>query len=359
MRLLRVFSLSALFLLLAASLMVIVPVYADETLLSVNSGANNHTFTVQGEASLVMNGFDLTPLNVLRPATLKTVTLTVKAAVAGQTSVDLVVYEDWNGGSPVDATLAHRETVTINSAGAITFTLNDPPVINAPVLWIGFYLPVGFKFDADESGSSVLTYWGWTPGGTFDLDNLSSAQVFGPGDGRDPVNVDMNGIARITATIDSANAAAGTPVIVQPLQIQGTDEPNMSVMIEYPACHGVEWDSADEYDATRNAIDIFCRTLPPWNAPPAPQGYTLRGNAVYNISIWGDDGENVDYVLDQFITHCVKPDPGDVGSTVLGVAYGAPLAWHILPSVRYGDRVCAELPHEGHLGQFTPDTLQS
>ena len=80
-------------------------VNAGERVLSNNSGDASTTWFITGEQTLVMNGFDLTPLGLRFPATIDKVSLAVDTAVAG-TLVDVVVYQDSNGGSPVDATLA-------------------------------------------------------------------------------------------------------------------------------------------------------------------------------------------------------------------------------------------------------------
>src|SRR5690606_30058278 len=93
----------------------------------------------------------------------------------------------------------------------------------------------------DSSGSSVFTYWAWTANSTFDLSNLSTAGVFGPANGTDPVKVDMGGIARITAEVTPLSEGgfrgdglnnAGIPVGVQ---IEGNDA-DLSLMRLYSYC---------------------------------------------------------------------------------------------------------------------------
>src|SRR5215216_1554363 len=160
MRITRIASLLAVLAVLFVSLMVMLPVQAGERLLTVNGGAASDVFFTSGEQTLVMNGFDLTPLEILRPAVIDRVTIVVDTPVVGQTT-QLVIYEDVNGGSPIDARLTHQESINILSSGSVTITLAQPAEILAPVVWIGFYLPPDFKFLADQSGSSVLTYWGW------------------------------------------------------------------------------------------------------------------------------------------------------------------------------------------------------
>lgn len=352
MRLIRFRFLSLVAVLFASlSFLILLPVQAGERLLSVNKGSQSEVFFTSGEQTLVMNGFDLTPLDILRPAVIDKVTIIVDSPVAGQPS-ELVIYEDINGGSPVDARLTYRQSVNITSAGSVTIPLAEPAEILAPVVWIGFYLPPDFRFLADQSGSSVLTYWGWTPGGTFDLANLASAQVFGPGDGSAPVNIDMNGIARITAEITSANPGLGTPVILQSFQTAGDPNAPMGVLAEYPDCPNIKYDTDDEFTSYQDRINLHCRDIDRWLAPTAPQGFTRRGR-LYDIVIYTNDGE-VTHQLEAFVTHCIEPNERHLESALIGVAYGAPRVWRILPTQRFGTQVCAELPHPGLVSYFTP-----
>jgi hypothetical protein len=171
------------------------------------------------------------------------VSISVNKPVPGG-AVTAVVYQDTNGGSPVDATLVGQTSVNIASAGVFTAVFPTPVQVNAPVVWVGFYLPVNFEFLADQSGSSVLTYWAWTPGGTFDLTRLSSASVLGPANGTAPVNLNMNGIARITAEITGGAGSVtvtgtpgasvlGTPGAVT-TQVASTGNVDLSVLRGYP-----------------------------------------------------------------------------------------------------------------------------
>lgn len=56
------------------------------------------------------------------------------------------------------------------------------------------------------------------------------------------------------------------------------------------------------------------------------------------------------------VTHCLRVPVSDIQQAVLGVAYGVPMAWEILPSVRYNDLLCAELTHTGPISYFMPRT---
>ncbi len=230
----------------------------------------NAPFFISGEKSLVINGFDLNSLGIQRPAVIDRISIAVQTPVAG-TPIDVVVYQDANGGSPVDATLAGSEQVTINSSGTFTAVLTTPITVTQPVVWIGFYLPVDFVFLADTSGTSVLTYWAWTSGGTFDLNTLSSAEVLGPADGTAPVNINMNGIARITAEITGANGSTSDNAVTP----GGQTGANMSLIGVYSTCPDVGHDLEDEYisygdrDQPRTA-----QIVPVSESPAPPVGYT-------------------------------------------------------------------------------------
>ena len=128
------------------------PATAGETIISNNSGAGDQVFIIEDEPSLVINGFDLAPLGLGFPIALDAVTIYVNRAVPG-VPVDLLIYQDANGGSPVDASLIHRQQVAINASGANRILLERAAIVTEPVIWVGFYLPVGFRFVADTSGS--------------------------------------------------------------------------------------------------------------------------------------------------------------------------------------------------------------
>lgn len=321
-------------------------VFAGEQVLSVNSGDGNAPFFISGEPTLVMNGFDLNALGIQRPAVIDQVSIVVQTPVPGSTT-EVVVYEDANGGSPIDATLAGRETVTISNAGTFTVTLQNPITINQPVVWIGFYLPVGFVFSADTSGTSVLTYWAWTPGSTFNVASLSSASVLGPADGTAPVNINMNGKARITAEITGAGGSTagggGTTAISSTV--------DTSALVPYPNCGSVLWDTADEFVAYENRINLHCQVVPFWQSPATPSGYLRRGD-LYDITGFKQNGVIANR-FDYRITHCIRPAAEDIDRAVIGVAYGAPRTWQLLPTVRVGDLVCADVRYAGNLAYFT------
>ncbi len=358
-------------LLLGLLVFFITPISAQTGVVSVNSGDASTTWFISDESTLVISGFDLSPYTL--PVTINAVNIRVVQAVPGQT-VSLVVYEDTNGGSPQDARLVARADVNISSTGVVRVPLNQPVAVNTPVVWAGFYMPVDFRFSADTSGSSVLSYWGWTPGSTFDLGNLGSAAVFGPSDGSAPVSINLGGVARISLEIDDPNARAETaPTTNNGVQIGITigGDPNTSlaVMSGYPDtfCPNITYDPQDILVTAGAAFTLHCRLEP---APMQPgvignisqvpstiPGFERRG-LTYQIFANGEYGlpSHVASKLRVEVTHCITPDAGDIERAVIGVSYGAPQQWYLLPTVRFGTSVCAELPHMGPVSYFVPRT---
>jgi hypothetical protein len=353
-----------LLVILDGSLSFALTAQAGERVLTLNSGDASSPFTIQGEPSLIINGFDLQPLGLRFPATIDRVSIAVDAAPAGA-SVTAVVYQDTDGGSPVNATLAGQFTTTITQPGVFTAVFPTPVSVNAPVVWVGFYLPVNFRFLADRSGTSVLTYWAWTPGTTFDLNRLSSAQVLGPANGTTPVGLNMGGIARITAEISNApggptagpgtpTVIAGTPIPGRATQIASTGSEPMNVMRFFPpACDTLAWDTEDIGISYNGSISVRCTAI--WNgyAPPAPAGYQ-RLQLYYDVTFYDVDGDPISTKLDVPVTHCMKPNPADVNGAIIGIASGVPRTWEILPTLRVGELVCAEIYKSGGLSYLVP-----
>ena len=178
-------------------------------------------------------------------------------------SIDLVVYQDANGGSPVDATLVYRQPVFLNQPGLNRIVLDQVAIITEPVVWIGFYLPVDFRFHADKSGSSVLTYWAWTPASTFDLNSLANAAVLGPGDGSEPVEIAMDGIARITAETRTPNYEETAAAFPLTEQVPTSAAQDTSLMQDYAKCAGVSYDPADNSISTALSFPMECRVAEP------------------------------------------------------------------------------------------------
>jgi hypothetical protein len=335
---------------------------AGNVVLNNNSGDASATFFITGEQTLVINGFDLSPLGLALPATIDKVSIAVDTAVPGAT-VTAVVYEDANGGSPVDATLAGQAQVSINGSGVFTATFPTPITVNAPVVWVGFYLPVNFRFLADQSGSSVLTYWAWTPGGTFDLSKLSSASVLGPANGTAPVNLNMNGVARITAEI-TGGTGSGTPGTIVPTvgagtpgaisQVVATGNVDTSMLRVYPpACDTLFWDSADVGVSYQGSIDVRCTAIWPGYAPSAPLGYN-RQHLYYDLTFYDNKGNALTGKLALPVTHCIQANAADIDRAVVALAYGSPRVFEILPTLRVGNLICAEVWRSGGLSYLVP-----
>jgi len=338
-----------LFLLLAAALLLgALTASAGERMISINTDSANQIWFITGESSLVMNGFDLTTLGVALPAAINRVSIVVDRPMPGQ-PIDVVIYQDANGGSPVDATLVGRTSVNIAQRGTFTATFSPAVNVTSPAVWIGFYLPVDFRFVGDSSGSSVLTYWAWTPNSTFDLANLRSAAVFGPADGTVPVNINMRGRARITAEI--TGAAGTTAGALGQSQIAGGTS-DFAVMANYPLCTDLSFDTADERMTLQDRFDFVCAEVPAWQSPIAPMGYTRQGR-LYDVTIFQEGGFTVTGRLSAAVTHCIRPDAATLPTAVMGVAYGSPRVWRILPTQRFGDRICAEVQFGGSISAFT------
>jgi hypothetical protein len=349
--------------LIALMVFIMGPASAGDLILNLNSGSDSTVWFVSGETSLVMNGFDLTPYNVRLPAAIDRVSIAVNTPVPGA-SIDVVIYEDANGGSPIDARLVSQTQVDIRTSGTYTLTYNTPVTINAPVVWIGFYLPVNFRFLADTSGSSVLTYWAWSSGGRFNLADLSSAQILGPADGSAPVNINLNGKARITAEITSASSSgfaaldprAATQLGDGPiLQLPGGPDVNFNIMQSFleNQCDTLYRDTDDLLITHRGGIAIKCKRLWEGYAPPDPLGY-YRRQLLYEITMFNDQGYVITNWLDKKITHCVSPNPEDLNDAVIGFASGAPQEWEIRPTLRYGNLICADIGRSGLISYFLP-----
>jgi hypothetical protein len=340
-------------------------VTAGNRVLSNNSGDASAPFFITGEQTLVINGFDLTPLALGLPATIDKISIQVDTPVPGA-AVTAVVYQDANGGSPVDATLVGQTSVNIVQPGLFTVTFPTPVTVNAPVVWIGFYLPVNFKFQADQSGTSVLTYWAWTPGSTFDLSKLSTASVLGPANGTSPINLDMKGIARITGEITGSGVApttipltpgtpgaAGAPGVVTTI-VSATSNEDLSVLRVYPpACDTLLWDSSDVGITFSGAISVRCTAIWPGYAPAAPLGYE-RKHLYYDLTFYDDKGNVITGSLPQPVTHCILANAADIDRAIVGLASGSPRRFETLTTLRTGNLICAEVYKSGGLSYFVP-----
>ena len=363
--------LSRIFYLIAAIAFAFVlataPVMAGDTVLSNNSDTENEIFFISDEPSLVINGFDLTPLSLLLPVALDAVSISVDTPVPGS-STTLVVYQDGNGGSPLDATLVYQEAVTLNQIGINRIELATAAIITEPVVWVGFYLPVDLRFHADQSGSSVLTYWAWTAGGTFDLTSLANAAVLGPGDGTEPVGITMDGVARITAelrTPEYQETAASLPLGTQLVANVGQDT---SILQNYTNCASLLYDPDDIAITGGNSFTLDCATANEVDAPVTiaqPQDQVLdlqRTGPMYKLSAAIPETLQITGAVNTLpvpVTHCMRIATGDLETAVLGEARGIPERWHILPTVRFDNIVCAEVTVANYISYFLPRTPES
>lgn len=338
------------------------PSAAGDIILTHNRGGENAVFFVNDEPSLVINGFDLSPHTTRFPIALDAVSISVDRPAPGS-RIDLVIYQDANGGSPVDASLVHRQSVQINRRGVQRFILNEAAIITEPVVWVGFYLPVGFRFHADTSGPSVLTYWAWAPGGTFPLDNLASAPVLGPGDGAEPVSIDMQGVARITAELRPLfhQEMASDAVLGNQLIAEG--EQDTSLLQGYPDCGGLLFDPEDIAITSRASFTVHCGVASEFEAPTEivhPDGHFLdlqRAGHLYKLEAQIPQAQLVHGAVNVMpvpVTHCIQIQAGHLEQAVIAEARGIPERWHALPSVRFEDVVCAEITTASYLSYFLP-----
>lgn len=342
------------------------PANAGEIILSNNSGADSAWFSIEGEPSLVINGFDLGPYALSYPTALDAVSISVNR-VTGE-PMDLVIYEDANGGSPVDATLVYRQQVTINRTGFIRIILDQAAIVSEPVIWVGFYMPVGFRFNADQSGSSVLTYWGWTPGSRFDISDLSSAVTLGPGDGTEPVNISMEGIARITAEIREPFFEEMEREVLVGKQFVDEDQTDTTILQEYDYCGDLLFDPEDINISGKASFSINCRVSQEFDAPTnvaQPSGEILdvqRAGHLYKLEPHISPEEHVHGAIATFpvpVTHCMRIQKIDLERAIVAEARDIPERWYVLPSVRFNDIVCAEVTHGSYLAYFLPRTDDS
>jgi hypothetical protein len=345
-------------------------VAAGDIVLSNNSGTDNAVFYIEGEPSLVINGFDLTPLDLALPIALDAVSISVSAPVPGS-NIELVVYQDANGGSPVDATLVHRQTVALEQTGINRIALEQVAIIAEPVVWVGFYLPVDFRFHADRSGSSVLTYWAWTPESTFELATLASAAVLGPGDGSEPVGIAMDGIARITAELRTAQVAEMAAALPLGQQLVAEVAQDTSLMQIYDNCDLVLYDPEDISISPELSFPLDCRVAPEFEAPtvlanPPDQLLDMqRAGDLYKLSTNLREDQHVlgrPSELPVRVTHCMRIAPGDLERAVIGEVRESQQwgqRWHVIPTVRFNDLVCGEVSVANYLSYFLPRTAES
>lgn len=355
---------SALLVMILFGLLSVTAAQANSYRLTNNSGSGSQVFFIEGEPTLVLNGFDLTPTGLTgQPLQLDAVSIDI-AVPAG--AIEAVVYQDADGGSPANAVLLDRQSIAPGQ-GVTRVFFDDPQPISAPVLWAGFYMPPGTEFRADTQGNSVLTYWAWTPGGGVDLNNLTTAGIIGPGDGSEPVNIAMGGVARITLDLSVPITNEGVQASVplgQP--ITSAETPDFSIMQQYEFCgEDFAYDTQDVTISGENAFTLACRVDPgPYSPPDVANRFSdrsvfdeyVRRGHLYEVIGRGNyqRDTNDSEKLRVPVTHCVRPAAEDIERAVIANSYGVPRAWHLLPTVRYGEVVCAEVTHVGFVSYFVP-----
>jgi hypothetical protein len=333
----------------------------ESIILNNNRGIENNIWQIQGERTLVINGFDLTTSTLSLPVLIENISIDIFEPLPitdANARVDVVVYGDADGGSPINAQLLETQQVVFRQAGINTVQFAEPVVVNTPVVWIGFYMPVGTEFRSDGQGPSVLTYWAWTPGTEFNIRDLSSAQLFGPSDGSEPLNFNINGVARITATARSGFAERieensflneDNDTAIQEPQAQSTD-----VLRNYGQCPDLFFDTADVSISLRSSVSPTCTTVESWNAPPSPAGYTRRGDpfSIYDLTFYDANGVAIAGRVLVEVSHCFPASEADRPRGVIGVASGSPRTWEFLPSAAIGNLVCAEVDRGGNIALF-------
>src|SRR5688572_26410195 len=106
------------------------PAEAGTITLNNNSGTISSAFFVDGEPTLVMNGFDLNALNA-GAVEMDVVTIAVQQVVP-DAPIQIVIYGDSNGGSHVDASLIYQTQVQIQTAVTAFIHLPERVTVNNP-----------------------------------------------------------------------------------------------------------------------------------------------------------------------------------------------------------------------------------
>jgi hypothetical protein len=214
-------------------------------------------------------------------------------------------------------------------------------------------------------------------GAEFDLSNLASAPVFGPSNGTAPVNIDLKGVARISAEVTPPVAqTGGFTESTAPLgrQVVGDANASLSPMVPYPECSTLLYDRDDVNIAIANRYRLLCRAEVLQDIPgTVGTGLVLNtGNLAEGIRTFIKGGyvydiftSNTDHLnqgspdgsatrLPTPITHCMQPAAEHLDRAIIAVAYGAPIRWYILPTVRFGNNICAELTNVGLVTYLLP-----
>jgi hypothetical protein len=74
----------------------------------------------------------------------------------------------------------------------------------------------------------------------------------------------------------------------------------------------------------------------------------------YDITFYNDKGQPISDPLTIPVTHCIQANPADLDRAIVGIASGSPRSFKILPTLRVGNLVCAEIDHSGGISYFVP-----
>jgi hypothetical protein len=58
------------------------------------------------------------------------------------------------------------------------------------------------------------------------------------------------------------------------------------------------------------------------------------------------------------VSHCIQANAEDIDRAVIGLAYGSPRVFEILPTLRVGNMICAEVWRSGGLSYLVPAPAQ-
>ena len=173
----------------------------------------------------------------------------------------------------------------------------------------------------------------------------------------------MNGIARITAELDSMDGAdAGSIPVSQ--QIQPRVAQDTSIMREYPECAGMLYDPEDIEISARGAYSLRCHIGDSYKSPAEVarprrfEAQLLRLGSLYKLDAGGM------HQLPVPVTHCIRVPESHLATAVIGEGRyqqgqdDSMAQWYILPSVRFNNLVCAEITVPNYVAYFVPETTE-
>ena len=195
--------------------------------------------------------------------------------------------------------------------------------------------------------------------------------MLGPGDGSAPVGIQMDGIARISAELRTPQYEEMEASLPLDQQIVANIAQDTSVLEIYDGCGTLLYDPADTNLSRAKAFSLSCRVAYEVEAPTVvanPQNQLLdvqRTGHLYKLSTSLREDQLVAGKTSQLpvrTTHCFRIAPGDLERAVIGEVRESQQwgeRWHILPSVRFNDIVCAEVSVASYVSYFLPRTAES